>query len=288
MARLSLVPVASLVVCAGALAAAVALGSRAWSAAPAAPSAEPLRFHAVLTPRAVHFGDRLEARLAISADATADPEKVGVRAQFTPYRVVGAPRLERGEAGGRSVLTHVYRLECIAAECLPGLGEERELRFPPATVRIGEEAYAIEWPTLSVASRVTPAEASAGALRADATDPAQRAARSPWLGWLLVGGGGLLLGALVAGLLRPAPSAFVRVPAGPEQGDALAVALRRAEQHLGSPDPERRLALEDLAAALAARGREAEATFVRGLAWSRDRAAPMPVLTALAEVKKAA
>jgi hypothetical protein len=284
----SLAPVLAALACAAGLVGAIAVGSRT-AAPPAAPFAgEPLRFKTELTPRAAHFGDRVVARLAISAEPGEKPERVGVTARFSPYRIVGAPQLERARSGGRTVLTHVFRLECISSECVPGLGRERQLRFPPARVEIGEESYALEWPTLSIASRVTPAEARSGALRADATDPVAAPARSSSTGWLFVGGAGLLLGGLAAALLRPGAPALARLrPRAPEEDD-VARALRRAREHVGSGDPERRVALDDLACALERAGRRDDALAVRRLAWARGRAAPVPVLEALAAARNAA
>jgi hypothetical protein len=135
--------------------------------APKARPAEPLEAKALLSHRAVGFGDRLGAQV----DLLVDPSRLKVGSirlepRFDPYRIVGTARTER-RAGGL-LISYRYILECLDPRCLPQAETER--RFNPVvvtyTTQEGDPEFrTVEWPRYHLVSRVT---------EADRANPAQR------------------------------------------------------------------------------------------------------------------
>jgi hypothetical protein len=293
-------PVAALA--AGAVAGAVLLaGALAgwWSGRPGgAPPAAELSATATIEPRSALFGDTLTATLDVGVDPrTVDPASVAVSTRFAPYQASDEPAPARASVGGGERLTFTYRLTCLRDGCLP---PRRGYTFAPATIRAarrdgGRVSTSADWPPVTVASRVTQAEASAA-------DPAWRDGGSNLVPvtWGIdpeLAAGLLAAGAALLALLAGAVAAFVlrsrrpreaagRAPARPLSPLQAALAATRQAAR-GGGARERRRALELLARVLRRDGEPELARAATRLAWSAERPAPARVDAFAAEVERA-
>jgi hypothetical protein len=235
--------------------------------------AQPLSVKTWLTPQSSSFGDPLTARLEVTVDpGSIDPESIVVRPRFAPYRVVGKAVGTRS-AGG-VLRSFRYRLECLAATCLPGqtLAERRfvpaRLSYRTADGHVHESA--IDWPAYRVVSRLTSPDTGdpTARLRIDESLPSVSYRIDPGtLRWLLAAASGVLVfvAAVLVGLLLPRRRGMAAAMRLSPLEDALA--LVRASCSNGYPD-ERRKALGRLARELGASGRPDLADTAFRLAWS--------------------
>jgi len=235
-------------------------------------------------PRVQMFGDPVTARIDLLFDrrrVLPAADKIRIDAPFSPYEIVGGPKLERAESGELVHLRYTYRLLCLDRRCTTG-GPRTDVQLPPLRVfysladirqRVNDSA---EWPTVSVASQLTRADLRQARWRANRDLPAVSYAIAPGaLGALLVTASLLaLLGAAAVG----APL-FARERAAPEDRDAVAKdrlspldrALATVRRVFDTGEvPDRRRALERLSRELGRAGEPELAARARGLAWSPD------------------
>jgi len=252
----------------------VALGLRPGSGGETRP-AQPFAATASVSPSAVSFGDRLDARL----DIVVDPRKieagsVEVRPRFGLNRVIGATLKQTSGTG--KLLSYRYVLECLLPGCAPQAARVAR-RFPPALVsyrtRDGQLVnQQIRWPAYQLVSRVTEAQRRhpVSSLRFDASLPAPSYRIAPdTLRALAVALAALLAVAAVVLAwiaLRP-QAAGERGPTTSRLAQAL-VAVRASTAN-GHPE-ERRKALGWLGRELRAVERPTEADAARRLAWSAE------------------
>jgi hypothetical protein len=249
-----------------------------------------------LSPRSALFGETVTARVDVTMNrAQIAPESIRVTTDFEPWRPVGKPRRTRRDGENTTHLRTTWILRCLTSSCLP---PQRPLPvlFTSATVtydRAGGgpsgQQLTVNWPTLYMHSRLSPTGAAPPTLgggsspfempwRADMVampavsyriDP--DTAKVP----LYAGAGifallGLGLAYLARPRRRPQPVAVPEEPPEPvltpiEQ--ALALLEDRVSAN-GAPD--RRRALELIAAELALRGNDDLALRARRLAWSEQ------------------
>jgi hypothetical protein len=109
-----------------------------------------------VTPRAVPFGDPIEARATIAVDTRAlDPDRVVVSMRPGPLTKLGERR--RWSRSDRlAVLRVSVRLACRSEACVPTRGARR-VQLPP--LRVGNRN--VEWPPLDVLPRVPAAAVGA-------------------------------------------------------------------------------------------------------------------------------
>jgi hypothetical protein len=256
-----------------------------------------IQANAVLLPRTVSFGDTVTARVDITLDrARVDPESVRIATDFAPWAQIAEPERTRRDGDATTHLRSAWTLRCLASACLP---PAQPLRLPltAATITYDGRGSAVgpgqqltaEWPALVVQTRLdvgeaTPPAAGSGSSpfespwRADMVsmppvtyrvDP--EAARIPLFA---AAGAFALLGMGLGYLGRPRrrPKRVV-VQEGPPPPVLTPIeqALALLEDRVtvdGAPD--RRRALELLAAELAGRGNDDLAHVARRLAWSRQ------------------
>jgi hypothetical protein len=221
------------------------------------------------------FGERLRATIDVVVDRRlVSPDAVDVGARFAPFDRVGPLERTREDSGRTTLLRYAYPIQCVDRGCAP-LGPRREFRLGAATLQYptstGIVTLAVPWPPLLVSSRLTAAELTAPAPRAELSEvPGLTYAVDPAvLGWLLGGAACLLvLGAGVWVWLRTrAPQAAGESAADEKAVDiqgGLELALGRVERAEGGV-PERRLAVHALARELDDPKLAADA---RSLAWS--------------------
>lgn len=130
----------------------------AWAA-----RADGIDVRASLAPRHVLFGDTVHARVDVTVDpARIDSEAVRVAADFSPWKVVGAPERTRRDVGDAAQVRTDYVLRCLGRDCIP-TGRSVSYELQPARVvyetREGsttEKArIRVPWPSLAVQSRIT-------------------------------------------------------------------------------------------------------------------------------------
>ena len=230
-----------------------------------------------ITPRTASFGDPLTARLRILVDRDRiDPDSIRVLARFQPWR--DRTTVERVDAGRLTALTYTIELHCLTLSCV---GFEREYEPQLTGARITSDrgrVYQVEWPSVSIGTRVPPREFVPENTGEEAQDwpPKWRATVSlpepsyrlspTLLTWLLAGFGALLVGvSTAAGLLLLRRGRLVRDREIAPLDRALDL-LRRART-----DEERRAALEALALALDTERGPELAQPARALAWSQSR-----------------
>lgn len=230
-----------------------------------------------MTPRTLAFGDPLTARLRVLADRDkVDIESIRLLARFSPWRDIST--VERTDAGNLTALVYTIELHCLTLSCV---AFEREYQPRWGSARITSEGglvYEVEWPDVTVVTRVPPQQFVPEDTGEEAVDwpPRWRATValpepsyrvSPvLLTWLLAGFGVLLTGAsAAAGWRLWRRGSLGGVPAISPLERALEL-LRGART-----DDERRAALEALALALDAERDPKLAEPARALAWSEPR-----------------
>lgn len=244
-------------------------------------------FAITVTPRTHVFGDPVRAKLELTLDSAADPARISLHAKFTPYRIAHQTRELRNHK-----LSYTFDLECLGKRCAP-LAPERQFRFPLAMLRYGGRTYAVLWPPVTVASRLTLADLQQPTFRVELNHATRSSPglRPQLLGWSLAGGAALLaiaaLGAVFLGRqpdLQPAAPFRLQQP----ERSAIEVALRSVEQALHGDEAGRRTALDGLAAVLDDEGFDELAGQTRALAWSAGTPGGMSVLELVHAVRTGA
>lgn len=264
--------------------AALAAGSKAEVAPP---DGDPVVLETSIEPEQARFGDRLDATLTVTVDASrVDPGTVEVAVFFRPFRRVGPVERARRDLGEAAVLTYRAPIQCVDRGCLATeAGQEIELpvgvvRYAPRSGPIG--SLPVTWPAVSLASRLSSeqvetlrASPQAIVLDGEADNPpaVSSAIGAPILGWLLVGAGALAVlacGGWLAWRIRGPARRATEPEVAPAERTPLATALGAVEQALVRDDVDaRRAALDALALELARQGQGAPAQEARRLAWSR-------------------
>ncbi|PWU25123.1 MAG: hypothetical protein C5B48_02870 [Candidatus Rokuibacteriota bacterium] len=278
MGRLTLLATGAVLATGAALAVVMGLsGGRHVPTRAAQPSVETR-----VTPRTQVFGDPVEAKLILHLDGSTAPGQVSVRANFAPFQVTERLREQDGKS-----LRFIYRLECLTKTCAP-LAPERTYSFAPATVALKGTRMRVQWPSLTVASRLTVEDLVHPRFRADIENaPSPSFSPGPRiLGWSLAGAGGLLAVAAMALLLGGRKPRLATEPAAPPAPARSAVdeALDHVERALRGEGSSRRQALEALAATLEEDEPEL-ADRARRLAWSAGEPRGLPVYELLHAVR---
>ena len=243
----------------------------------------PLQASTSLSGRTGLFGRPLVARLALVVDRTrVDPARLRVAVDFSPFRVAGPPSVRRVRSGPTTVVRYSYRLECLAAACVPR-SPERVFAFAPAVVRYDGGQGRVAWPSFTVASRLSPDDLARRMLRLPAPSPESYRLPPRLLGWSFA--------ALAALLVLGAGSAASRLLASSRRGALVSVsplerALALVAQASSRAIAERRTALDRLAVVLDEAGVRPLAAATRRLAWSRpepEGAAMTELVTAVRE-----
>jgi hypothetical protein len=260
----------------------VPLGGDGGSVPPA--SDEPVTYTATLEPERVLFGDTVfaELELTVNRDLVV-PETVRVEPDFSPFGQLGGVQVTRQDLGETTVLTYRYMLACLDRACAVEDGEaafEMPLSlFHWADPRFGAATESIDWPEITVVSRLSAGELAdpEAGLPEDPLPAASYGVSPTLLGWgfaALAAVIALSTGALVARRVwRSAPRR--QEAARPEPaGSALAQAVGVVEEALSGSDEDRRTAADALARALDAEGHAELARSARRLAWSSDPPGP--------------
>ena len=256
--------------------------SKSEKPAPAKPA-----FAVSITPRTHVFGDPVQAKLELTLGVDADPESIALHPKFAPFRIAHRTRVLRNHK-----LSFVFDLECLASKCAP-LAPEREFRFSPAVLDYGGRTYAVLWPPVTVASRLTLADLQHPSFRVDLHRAARRSTglQPQLLGWSLAGGAALLvIAALGTIFLRRQPELEPAAPLSLQQSEPSAVelALASVERALHGDQAGRRTALDSLATVLDAEGFGDLAVRARSLAWSADAPGGMTVIELIHAVRSGA
>jgi len=250
----------------------------------------PLKAYATITPTVHLFGDSITARIAVVADTKwVDPQRLRVRAAFTPYEPTKAPSILRAQIGRFAQVTWTWTLRCITSPCVPRKPPSEKFhvfRFPAARIEYLKldhtPAYGINasWPRVEVLSQVSPGVAAflektnhlnwqLGMTPVAA--PTYRL--SPGLlFWLAVaaaglfGGAALLLGRRWYLLVRPQRAGALVAPPGTPLERAIAV-LRFAHEH--GDETLQRKAFERVAGELGVERADELTLIARELAWSQ-------------------
>lgn len=247
-----------------------------------------------ISPRAQLFGETAVARLDILIDReVVDPDTVTVVTNFAPYRPTAKLRLERTDYERFTRMRYSVPLECIDDKCAPR-SSRKNVRFAPAQVRWRGRVNRLQWPQLTIGSRLQ----DPGALNTDVRDQRLREPTSglDWRAEVRVlpatwrmgpAQATLLLVALAMGLL--AASLFLvslaypglarrlwrRPPKLSPLERALGIVERASESGI---EEEHRVALDDLATELRVAGAGDLAGAAYALAW--DAPPPGPDRTA--------
>lgn len=281
---------------------------------PAPPPGKSFATQRSLTPAAHLFADPVEARVDVIVDREKlDPDRVRVRVDFLPYRMVDGLRRSREDYSRFTHLRYEATLRCLTVACVPqrlgsilggqeGRGERRTFRFGPARVLYDDPMTGrtrnlrrVWWPPLDSISRLATVNPQLGFLAPGAELEATLApVREPDYRvppWLLAAA---LLAAAGAVLSFPAVR-FARwhrsrrpleEPVSPVS--ALERALLQVERARdGGDDEAQRDALEALALALDANGGAPHARNARRLAWSPERPEPDETTRLVAAVREA-
>jgi hypothetical protein len=236
-----------------------------------------------LSDRSQLFGEQLVARLDLLVDRKVlDPDHVAVDARFAPFTSGGSAVVTRVDHGRFTSLRFEYRLDCLAAACVP---ETLTQSFALPELRVRHEGSLVEvaqWPRVTIGSRIgEPADdGNEGRFRSrsdiawranlDLAEPTYRV-DTTLLTSLLVSGAAALLLASVLLLLHAFPVA--RLGLHRLRGDRttpLERALRVLERaHAQGLEREQRLALDRLAQELRTGGQHALAGTARELAWEQ-------------------
>jgi hypothetical protein len=206
-------------------------------------AAAPLDVAVQVTPRAVPFGDAVEARATIVVDTRSrDPNAVVVRFAPGPFEQLGERR-EWSRSDASAVLRLRVRIACRSAACAP-TERARTVRLPALVVN----GRAVRWPTVDVLPRVPAAAVAANPppFVADASPPPPTFRVDPDSAVTLLAVLALLLAAGGATLL--ALEGRAALAARPRQtGTPLERALARVRASLAARPGERRRAVGALA-----------------------------------------
>jgi hypothetical protein len=269
-------------VAAGAIAAAIAFGLASDSQEPAPrqlEAGEPIAVATTLSPQVHRIGDLVVATVELTVDQQLiDPDRIDVRAQFSPYELAGEVSVTRATAGDLAIMRFTYGLQCLSSDCA---GEEspRLVELPAALVSYLRRDtnrgvdLPVPWPTSVLVSRAgdgagsVPAEAILGGF------PEQTYIVSPSLLRGLAIGLAVLL-VLAAAIwawhaVRPARRARDAASHPPESPHTLERALEQLAQARHGSQASQRLALEALAVELGSASGAKLAPRARRLAWSQ-------------------
>ena len=286
MKRYVLPAVAALAAVGGAVALVVIAAGGGAEPRLAPPAGDPVEMETSVTPSHYLFGDPLVAEIRLSIDRTrVDPATVVSVPVFRPFQRVGPVEIEREDLGDRSILHLRYPLQCVARGCVPA-GDEKVLDLPLGLVRYtprqGDNVtLPLSFPSVTVETRL-----SDDVRRDIDARPATLAAQAPpdelpelplrggpsLLGWLLVGAAAAILLAVGAFLVwRLWPRRVVTEPTVTEAPlPPVPAALVLVEGALAGDEPERRIALDELARRLRDSGDTELADEATRLAWSED------------------
>jgi hypothetical protein len=253
----------------------------AVSAAPAqaAGSAPALTIRTSFAPPAVRFGDRVVARVVVTADPDAlDTSKLLVTQDVAPLASLGPPQVTRTTRGGMLVVTYELPAVCLSDACLAGTGSKL-VRLPAARAEAPRTSGGVAraestWPVLTIGRRVTAADLkpSRPPFRADTTAPAATYRIAPHTLLLLLS---VLAAALAAAGVAFAAwqvAALRRIPK-PDTRSVLERALALVREAESQPVEDRRRAVGFLARVLHRRD-EKLARVADDLAWSEPTPAP--------------
>ena len=256
-----------------------------------------------LTPTAHLFADPVAVRIdAVVDHERLDPDRLGLRASFLPYRIVDGVSRSQEEFERFTRVTFRLRLRCLTVACVPrrfgtilgpqeGRGERRTFRFDAARIvyddpRSGKLRHLrrVWWPPLDAISGLSAANTGVPVLgsapgaefRASVRPLPEPSYRLPpkLLGGVLLGGAAALLAfpaALVAREIRRRLPERDAEPELPPLERALLLVERVRDE--GQAE-ERREALEAVAFELDAADEAARAREVRAIAWSPDDPSP--------------
>jgi hypothetical protein len=257
-----------------------------------------VRAETSLSPRSHLFGDSVVATADLFLDRrVVVPDTVRVDASFAPYEPVAAPTRERSDAGDLVRLRYRWVLRCLSQECTPlGGNRQFDFRLGRAEYRLalgGLAADAFDWPTLEVATRVSPFDVERASWRAEVRELPDVSYRlSPTvLGASLLGGAVVLVLAASAIAVRLVPR---RRRADEVEDEAPRLtALDRAlalvaETSSNGSVPERRQALERLARELGETPLAELEGRARRLAWSQEPPSPAAAQSLAEDVREAA
>jgi hypothetical protein len=250
------------------------------------PEGDPVALETSVTPSRYDFGDRLLAEVQLTIDRTrVDPATVVSVPVFRPFQRAGPVRVEREDLGDTTVLRLGYPIQCVARGCVPDDAQqeiELSLGLLRYTPRQGDNVtLPLAFPPLVVDSRLPDdarrdiqARPAALAASFDVDElPAIPFRGGPSLfGWLLVGASAAIilgLGGWLAWRLRPRPAEAAAAIAVPELAP-LPAAIALVENALAADEPERRVALDELARRLDDSGARDLAGEARQLAWSES------------------
>jgi hypothetical protein len=265
------------------LAAAAAVLAFAWTGPAAAATPLPAT---TLAPNPALFGDRITATVTVVVDKSAAP---GVRAVagFGSLDVLGGPVQSRSDRGERTELQFGWTIACLNENCVPG-GRTRQIALPPVRLT-GSVSATARWPVLTIASRVSAADAAAASppFRLETQLPPPTYRVSPrWFALALDVVAVLLVVAAVLVVVRE-----LRRRRRRQEEDRLAalsllewalIYAREAEQR---GPVERRKALDLLARALGGRAERLAGT-AEALAWSPRKPSPEQVASLVGDVER--
>jgi hypothetical protein len=227
---------------------------------------------ATVTPASARFGDTVIARIELRGRVRG----ARVDASFAPFDVVGTSHT----AGAWT-----FTLRCTALACLTS-GHTVPVQLPPARLTLGGRSAPVSWPPITLGSRLSAADLTRPAFRADTAPPAPRYRFDPVVaGWALAGlAAALVLGGGIraATLLRRRRPQLELV-----EDDRFLTPLERAlaalERSLSESVARRRIALDAVALLLD----EPElAQRARRLGWSPSRPGRAEIAQLLADCRQ--
>jgi hypothetical protein len=249
------------------------------------PAGEGVAFTPTISPPHILFGDPVVAELRVNVnEALVTPASVRFSPRFGPFRQLGPAEVASEDLGESTVLTYRYTIQCASRACVPGAGQERALAPPFGILRYAHRellgvTQSIEWPELTIVSRLELGETVGPTLEVDPDElaPVSYGVSPSLLGWSLIGAAGVIvLGAgafVVSRLRRPAPE--LPAVAGSEASSSpLEEALTLVESSLEDGEEQRRTSLDELARVLDQAGHTELARGARRLAWAEPTPAP--------------
>jgi hypothetical protein len=253
---------------------------------------------ATFEPEVHGFGEPVTARLELLVRRS-ELELSTLRpvSNFEPYDVVGPARREVVDFGALQLVRYTILIQCLKQACLPET-QTGQFEFAPSDPRLGSAGFTWrtppppgrefkdrrldnrsvsgDWPTLKVASRLSPEQLEDAAWRSNLADlpeatfrVAPRALGAGLLGVAaaLVLAAAALVGRYVSDVRRRAAAA--RIEEQEAEPTLLEQALGLLVQARGNGEPgEQRIALETLARELHVHGRVDLAHDAERLAWS--------------------